>query len=550
MSEVVPLRVLCVGPEGAADRLRSALARLPAADARRLRRVPDAERAAAALRDGAEVVLVATDAPLETVSALRAAGVVAPVVALCADDEAGVRLLAAGADEYLPEPAFSPHLLERTLRLAEGGLGADRDPLARPDRLTGLPSASFFERQLEHALHGAARHERRIAVGVLGLDDFPALASRLDRDGTESLLRAVADRLGSALRRSDLVARGADDHFLLLLESTPDLSDLAAMASKVLAAVAADRPVRVRGSLGLAVYPGPHRGGEALLAAAHGALARARAAGGDDFRLDETDAETVSRRRLALEDALPGALERDEFRLLYQPRVCAATGTVVGVEVLLRWHSPDFGAVDPSVFIPVAERIGCIERIDDWVLGAALADAGRWYAQGHRVRLGVNASAPQLRDAGLAGRIAGALRATGLPPELLELEMTERLLVDDDAPQRARFEALTALGIGLAVDDFGIGFSSLAYLKHFPVHTLKIDRMFVAPLPEARDDAAIVRAVIGLGHALGLRVVAEGVETDAQLAFLREAGCDEAQGWLVGRPCSADAFAERLTHAP
>ncbi len=223
---------------------------------------------------------------------------------------------------------------------------------------------------------------------------------------------------------------------------------------------------------------------------------------------------------------------------------------MVGVEVLLRWHSPDFGAVDPSVFIPVAERIGCIERIDDWVLGAALADAGRWYADGHRVRLGVNASAPQLRDAGLAGRIAGALRATGLPPELLELEMTERLLVDDDAPQRARFAALTALGIGLAVDDFGIGFSSLAYLKHFPVHTLKIDRMFVAPLPDGRDDAAIVRAVIGLGHALGLRVVAEGVETDAQLAFLREAGCDEAQGWLVGRPCSADAFAERLATAP
>jgi EAL domain-containing protein (putative c-di-GMP-specific phosphodiesterase class I) len=228
--------------------------------------------------------------------------------------------------------------------------------------------------------------------------------------------------------------------------------------------------------------------------------------------------------------------------LSYQPRLDLACHRITGAEVLLRWNSPEFGRVGPDRFIPVAEAGGAIGRIGAWVLEAALEQARHWHDRGLEVRLGVNVSAGQFRGDDFARRVALALEHAGVPARLLELELTERVFVDNVAGHRALFDQLNELGVGLAVDDFGVGYSALSYLRDFPVHALKIDRSFVDALPASEDDAAIVRAVIALGHALGLRVVAEGVETRGQLEFLRAAGCDEAQGFLIGSGSDAAGF--------
>jgi diguanylate cyclase (GGDEF)-like protein len=502
----------------------------------------------------ADAVLVAAADPEAALAALPTP-TGAPVVALVDDGGAGARrALALGADEYLPAREATPLLLQRTLRVTERArsLQGRIEHLAQHDVLTGLPNRRLFERQLQHAIHGAARHGRALAVGCLTLDGFRRVVADHGQGGAEALLVAVAGRLSDALRRSDLVARDRDDAFLLLLEGGGDVADLAATAEKLRGLIAGtvrleSGTARVTASLGLAVFPHAGTAAGVLLGEARAARDAVAAGGGDDFRFYDAGLEVVTRQRLELEAALPGAIARGELRRYYQPRLDLATLRVTGAEVLLRWESPVHGWVDPSRFIPIAEASGAIGRIGTWVLRGAVADARRWADAGHRVRLGVNVSAGQLAaEDDFVGEVRAALDGSGLDAELLELELTERVFVGHGGEAATQLEALADLGVGLAVDDFGIGYSSLAYLKHFPVHALKIDRSFVDPVPGAPQDEAIVRAIVALARALDLRVVAEGVERREQLAFLRDAGCDEVQGFLV-RPGVPEAeFVELL----
>lgn len=484
-----------------------------------------------------------------------------PIIAILRPD-ADAQSLASVAVELIPEGECSPLVLERTLRLhySSTALTDGVEYLAQRDLLTGLPNVRLFERQLEMAVASAQRHRRRLAVGRLALDEFDVLAADLGQAGTEALLVSVARCIQRVLRKSDLIARGVNDQFLLLLEQPGDAEDLASTADKLLAAIAsasasASADIRtlegerssVRCSLGLAVYPATGENAKALLSEAAAALTETQLAGGGDFRFVVGDVAVVTRERLRIEDALPRAVERGELAVRYQPRLDLKHMRVSGAEVLARWHSPEFGEVTPDRFIPVAEASGAIARLGAWVLQTAMADLRRWLAAGHAVHLGVNVSAGQFRGDDFVARVRHELDRSGVPAHAVELEITERMFVDNITEHLSLFDELTALGVGFAVDDFGIGYSSLSYLKHFPVHALKIDRAFVAPLPDSQEDAAIVRAIVALGHALGLRVVAEGVEHPTQLAFVRAAGCDEAQGFLIGRGVDADAFEALLT---
>ena len=538
-----------------AERIEACLAgsrQVPGRHARPWTAVRAADPAAAVLAlDESDAVLVDVAEPLPDVLP-RIAAADRPLVAIVragADAEA----LAAVADEVIPEAELSALVLERTLRVCDTArsLGGRIEFLAQRDVLTGLPNRRLFERQLELALRSAERHDRRIAVGSLALDGFVELAAKLGQTRTEGLLVATAERIAECLRRSDLVARAHEDSFLLMLELPGDATDLAGTAEKLLAALSEPltldgERVQVRCSLGMAVFPSAGRNAAELLREAQTALAEVRAAGGDDFRFYDAELELVTRQRLLIEQALPGAIERGELFVRYQPRLDLARMRITGAEVLARWHSPEFGEVSPERFIPVAEESGAIGRVGAWVLRTALGDLRRWLDAGHDVRVGVNVSAGQFRGEDFAARVRREIDRAGIAADALELEITERMFVSNVTEHLALFDELTELGIGFAVDDFGIGYSSLAYLKHFPVHALKIDRAFVSPLPDSREDAAIVRAIVALGHALGLRVVAEGVENEAQLDFLRGAGCDEAQGFLIGQGAAAGDFERML----
>ncbi|MCC5871644.1 MAG: EAL domain-containing protein [Gammaproteobacteria bacterium] len=469
-----------------------------------------------------------------------------------AQPDAVERLLAAGADEYLPAQELTPLLLERSLRLCTRtqALESRLEYLAQHDLLTGLPNASLFERQLDMALHTAERHGRCMAVVSLQLDDFQDRARREGQKAAETLLEQSAQRLRSLLRRSDLVARSQGEEFLLLLECSADLSDLALTASRILESLAAADGITEgsSASLGIAIFPRSSQEPRQLLEQARAALNQVRDAGGHDFRVYDESLEVISRRRVLMEQALPGAIAREEFDVRYQPRFDLESRRIAGAEVLLRWHSPDFGAVSPDQFIPVAESTGAITRIGGWVLEEAIRAGRHWMDAGHAVRLAVNVSAGQFRRGDFSGQLSGLLKTHGLPGELLELELTEGVFVANVVAHRELFASINELGVGLSVDDFGTGYSALAYLRHFPVHALKIDRTFITGLPDSEDDCAIVRAIIAMGHALDLRVVAEGVDAMEQLRFLTEVGCDEIQGYLVGKPMTAEAFGEVLAN--
>ena len=493
------------------------------------------------------------------IRAIRDRGILTPIVAVTGSAEPAVwqPLLDAGADEFLPADALSPLLLERTLRLCTrtDAFELRVDQLAQHDVLTGLPSRKLFERQLDQALHIAHRHGRSLALVCLRLDHFQDLVHRAGQDAGERVLKIIARRLRALLRRSDLVARTHGEEYLLLLESCSDLSDVAANAARILDVL--NEPIATGGiemqpgvSMGIAVFPRCSTEPEGLLEAARVAMEQVINAGGNDFRLYDEALEVVSHRRVLMENALPAAISRGEMSIRYQPRFDLPSRRMVGIEVLLRWHSPDFGTVSPDLFIPVAESTGAIIRLGDWVLTQAVDAARAWHAAGHPMRVAVNVSAGQFRGGDFPERVRHALAGSSLPPELLELELTESVFVANVAQHRALFAALNDLGISLTIDDFGTGYSALAYLRHFPVHALKIDRTFIAPLPESEDDAAIVRAIVAMAHALDLRVVAEGVDAPGQIAFLEALGCDEIQGFLVGEPMTVEEMTTVLAQAP
>lgn len=422
---------------------------------------------------------------------------------------------------------------------------------ARHDALTGLPNRALVLDRLQQAIAHARRSGRLLAVAYLDLDHFKDINDTLGHGTGDILLCEAAVRIGAVLRDGDTVGRQGGDEFILLLPDIVQLGDAAIVAEKVLAVLAQPfamngRDVYVTASLGLSICPLDGTDAEVLLRNADLAMYRAKDEGRNALRFYVPEMDAQMHARIEVEHDLRLALKRGELLLHYQPRVSLATGAVLGFEALVRWNHPRHGVLGPDHFIGVAEASGLITQLGDWVLEEACRRTRQWQKKGlPTIRIAVNLSPRQFRDPELVGRVQRTLADTGLDPSCLELEITESTMMQDSEAAAVTLRALKALGITLSVDDFGTGYSSLSYLKLFPIDALKIDRSFVRDIASDPDDAAIVRAIVNLSHSLGLVVVAEGVENAEQAIFLREAGCDELQGYWFSRPL-AEAPAEDL----
>ena len=427
--------------------------------------------------------------------------------------------------------------------------------LAHHDPLTGLPNRVMFCDRLELAMHRADREGTLAAVLFLDLDRFKHVNDSLGHSAGDLLLQQVAERLQDAVRRQDTVARQGGDEFTLLLDGLHDGERAAGLAQKLVDAIAL--PFVVDGhelflgaSIGISVYPVDGRDVESLLRNADAAMYRAKEAGRNTYAFYSEEMTSHALERVLIEGQLRRAIERDELVLHYQPQIDLASGRLVGVEALVRWEHPTEGILPPARFIPVAEESGLMLPLGEWVLREACRQTKAWLDAGLEIaRVAVNVAGPQIQRGQLGETVRRVLAQTGLPPERLELEITEDFLMAHAEQTVALLTELRSLGVGLAIDDFGTGYSSLAYLKRLPVDKLKIDRSFVYDLPSDENDAAIANAIIALGRSLRIRVIAEGVETPAQRQFLIATGCDEAQGYLFSRPLAADALEAFLRQA-
>jgi diguanylate cyclase (GGDEF)-like protein/PAS domain S-box-containing protein len=416
--------------------------------------------------------------------------------------------------------------------------------LANYDTLTGLPNRALLSERLSRAVARSRRHESRLAVLFLDLDRFKDINDSLGHAAGDAILRATAARLQHAVGGHHTVARLGGDEFTVMLEHVDGIEEAEDVARQLLAAFeqpldAGDlRDIVISPSIGIALFPDHAETPSDLLKHADTAMYKAKSVGRRTYMRYAGTMEADVRRRASLSAALRKVIDRDELRLVYQPRLDVGSGRLVGVEALLRWKSDEFGHVSPAQFIPLAEESGLILEIGEWALRRACMQLQAWRADGLDAAMSVNVSALQLRRGDLSRVIEATLHETGLPAHCLEIELTESIVMAEET--WPALHAIRELGVRMAIDDFGTGYSSLAYLKRLPINTLKIDREFIGDLTRDPDDEAITSAVIAMGHSLGLHVVAEGVETLEQLAFLRRYGCDEIQGYWLARPLEAD----------
>ena len=424
--------------------------------------------------------------------------------------------------------------------------------LASHDSLTDLPNRETFNGLLRGAIDEAQRHDHRFALLFIDLDRFKVINDSLGHEAGDLLLLEVANRLRNALRSSDVVARLGGDEFVVILDQCGRIDDVQHIATELLAALA--KPMELAGhechttaSIGIAMYPANGADAQTLTKNADMAMYLAKEDGKNGYRFFSNEVKTQSIERLSLESALRRALEREQFSLNYQPKVDMETGQITGVEALLRWSHPDLGNVSPAQFIPLAEETGLIVPIGRWVLNEACAQAMAWQRRGLLpLSMAVNLSPRQFADEHLLQDVDEALAASGMSPVLLQLEVTESMMMRNVGRALKVLDAIQSRGIRLAIDDFGTGYSSMSLMKHFPIDTIKIDRSFVRDLPQDSEDQAIAQAIISMGKALGMTVVAEGVENAEQEAFLRTHGCDEMQGFLIAKPLPAKQMAELL----
>jgi diguanylate cyclase (GGDEF)-like protein len=423
--------------------------------------------------------------------------------------------------------------------------------LAYHDTLTGLPNRLLFHDRLALAVAQSPRHGKGLAVLFMDVDRFKVINDSLGHSVGDRLIREVAARLRACVREGDTVARLGGDEFTVLLPDVGQAVDAAKVAGKVLDVIRVPfdidgREIFVTSSMGISLYPDDGRDAETLVKNADAAMYRAKEQGRDRYLLYTPALNATALERLALESSLRKALPNDELLLHYQPIVDVATRRVHGVEALLRWNHPELGLVPPADFIPLAEVTGLILAMGPWVLRTACAQARAWQELHPGLRVAVNLSARQFQEPGLVGHVTDALADTGLDPRLLQLEITESSAMQNAQAAIQTLRELKALGVGLSIDDFGTGYSSLSYLRRFPIDTLKIDQSFIRDIGADPDDAAIASAIIALARTLKLSVVAEGVETAEQLAFVARHGCDQTQGYLFSRPLSAQRCADLL----
>ncbi|APW44128.1 putative bifunctional diguanylate cyclase/phosphodiesterase [Rhodoferax saidenbachensis] len=428
--------------------------------------------------------------------------------------------------------------------------------LAHHDPLTGLPNRLLFTEQLPRSVGNAQRHKHQVGVLFIDLDRFKEVNDTMGHSAGDELLREVSTRLSQHLRSGDLLARLGGDEFVCVLENLQAPFEASQVAEKLIACVASPmtlrgHEVRISASIGISLYPADGTTPDDLLRAADTAMYQAKKHGRNTYHFYTPEMTQSARERAQLDRLLRHAITNNELDVHYQIKMALGSqATPSGAEALVRWTNPELGAVPPARFIPIAEESGYIVELGEWVLRQACSQLALWRAQGVDIpQISVNLSVRQLERADILETVRSALQENGLAPEMLELEITESVIMDaDDAI--SVMKQLSELGVRLAVDDFGTGYSSLSYLKLLPIQTLKIDRSFVVGIGDNGGDESIIRAVIGMAQSLGLSTVAEGVETLAQLAFLQQAGCEQIQGYLFGKPQPADVFLEGWNARP
>ena len=501
---------------------------------------------------------------MAALSIVQASGLDLPFIVVSGNigEDIAVAAMKAGAHDYIMKnslkrlvPAIEREMRDYEVRRERKRAEERLAYLAYYDPVTDLPNRSLLLDRLSQALAYGHRHDSPVAVMFLDLDRFKAVNDTFGHAAGDQLLKVVAQRLTHYVRESDTVARLGGDEFVVVITEMGQLSDAITIAKGILQIMA--DPIVIEGqelyisaSIGIAVYP--HDGGDipTLLKKADAALYRAKELGRNNYQAYTREMDLKAATRVELENDLRQALEKQQFKLLFQPKTNIRTGKITGIEVFLRWQHPQWGSLAPAEFLPLLEESGMINQVGAWVMTEACKQNKRWQEQGlPPLTVAVNISARQIQNGALVETVTQALSESGLDAKYLELELTEERVTQNIENSDRVLESLRAMGVHLASDDFGTGFSSLSYLKRFPIGSVKIDTSFTRELPHSRESASVALAVIAMAHSLNLRVVAEGVETAEQLNFLSMHGCDEAQGTLVCAPVEADAFATLLRKA-
>jgi diguanylate cyclase (GGDEF)-like protein len=498
-------------------------------------------------------------------------GCTAPIILLTGqgDHQVDVEAMKAGASDYLIKGRINADSLERSIRYSIERKKSEKRilQLAFYDSLTGLPNQTSYRDRLQQVIAHARRYNRIAAVLFLDLDNFKRINDTLGHRAGDHLLKLVSERLNGTIRSSDslsrnrsdklqtTVARQGGDEFTLILTEIRNPEDAAKVAHRLVSKLS--EPYKLEGyevfitvSIGIAIFPVDGEDIDSILMNADAAMYHAKKQGKNNFQFYRLTMNERAMERLNLENDLRKALERDELLLHFQPKVGIESGKVVGMEALIRWQHPEIGMVSPAEFIPMAEETGLIVPIGEWVLQAACAQINAWQAQGLApIPVSVNISSQQFQHQELLITIGRLLESSGIPPERLMLEITESVIMQNTDSTFDILNTLTAMGLRLLIDDFVTGYSSVSYLKRLPVFAIKIDRSFINDIATNPDDAAIIKAIIAMAQNLKLKVVAEGVETEEQLAFLRDEQCDVMQGYLFSRPLPAEEVSKLLAQA-
>jgi len=456
--------------------------------------------------------------------------------------------------DYVSKPINFSVIKQRVARLIKASKAEqDVKKLAYHDPLTSLPNRTYLKQQLAVTVNRAATENQRFAILFLDLDRFKIINDTMGHDAGDLLLKAVADRIRHCVRENDFVARLGGDEFTVVLENIASLDGASSVAEKIWRSVARpfvfmQQKMFVTTSIGISIFPDDGEDVSALIKHADSAMFRAKEKR-DDFCFYERGMEAEIAKRLKLEQELRKAIDSDQLVLHYQPQIDFKTGDLLGAEALVRWEHPLKGLVSPDDFIPLAEESGLINQLTDWVLKNVAVQTKRWLDEGYSLRLAVNLSVKDLMQEDFHTKLEDLIKRSDLPPDVLELEITESTLMDHPELMIKELNKIKKMGITVAVDDFGSGYSSLNYLKKLPVDVLKIDRSFISDIESDPNDSAIVAGIIALAKNLGMSTVAEGVETEAQRKILEQLGCDTFQGYLVSKPVPPQLFTEQFLTA-
>ncbi|HUE45030.1 MAG TPA: EAL domain-containing protein [Aestuariivirgaceae bacterium] len=500
---------------------------------------------------------------LQAVRRVRAAAPRVPLVVLTSvDDEiVATQALQEGAQDYIIKGQVDLRGLSRALSYAIERKNMEETAreltsqiayAASHDFLTDLPNRVLLNDRIANAIALATRHRTDVAVLFMDLDNFKHVNDSLGHSTGDKLLKSIAGRLLNCVRGADTVSRQGGDEFVVLLSDVKRAEDAAISANRIIEAVAQvhsidEHDLHVTASVGISIFPDDGGDAETLIKNADTAMYQAKEMGRQTYRFFKPVMNARAVERQSIEADLRRALERNELELHYQPKIDLTTGLTCGAEALVRWHHPTRGLLSPAQFIPIAEDCHLILPIGEWVLGEACRQAQRWAAAGMSFgTMAVNVSAVQFRELDFAQQVFAILGDEGMDPSRLELELTESVLMTGSESIASTLQTLRSEGVQVALDDFGTGYSSLSYLQKFPVDCLKIDQSFIRQISAVGAQSTLVTAMIDMAHTLGLRVVAEGVETREELQFITDRGCDEGQGYYFSRPLTASAFAERL----